>query len=207
MRIENYSVLLQRAIDAFASLPGVGGKTALRLALYTLRQEKDFATTFCNSILDMVNEVRFCKRCHNISDQEICSICNDVSRDSSVLCVVEGIRELIAIESTGRYHGYYHIIGGIISPVDKIFPTDLFLDDLPKRVEEEGIREVILALSATTEGDTTNFYIYRLLEELPVKVSVLSRGVSVGDELEYADEVTLGRSIEHRIAFEDTLGP
>ena len=205
MRIDQYSILLQKAIDAYSSLPGIGPKSALRLALYTLRQDKEYTRTICSNLLDFVENVRYCEQCHNISDEPLCSICSSPHRDSTLLCVVESVREVIAVENTGHFNGLYHVLGGLISPMDGVGPGDLFIDDLPERVKRDGIKEVILALSTTMEGDTTNFYIYRQLQDLEVKISALSRGVSVGDEIEYADDLTLGRSIDHRIDFEDTL--
>lgn len=205
MRLDTHSVLLQRAIDAFSSLPGIGPKSALRLALHTLRQDKEYAHVFCQNLLDFVDNIRFCKECHNISDHDVCSICKDPRRDRSTICVVESVREVIAIENTGHFKGVYHVLGGLISPMDGVSPSDLFLNDLPERVAASGAGEVILALSTTMEGDTTNFYIYRMLRDTGVVLTALSRGVSVGDDLEYADELTLGRSIDHRISFEDTL--
>ncbi len=205
MRIDDYSHLLQRAVDAFASLPGIGPKSGLRLALHLLRQEREFTHAFCEDIRRYIDGIRHCKVCHNICDEEVCTICADPKRDASMLCVVESVREVIAIERTGNFNGLYHVLGGIISPLDGIGPSDLFLRDLPERVRTEGVKEVLLALSTTMEGDTTNFYIYRMLKDIDVKISVISRGVSIGDELEYADELTLGRSIDHRIDFESTL--
>lgn len=202
---EGYSLLLQKAIDAFASLPGVGRKTALRLALFLLKQDKSFTHTFTEDLNNFIDRIHFCERCHNISDEPVCQICKDTRRDDSIVCVVENIRDVMAIERTGHFHGRYHVLGGLISPIDGLGPGDLFLDDLPDRVQEEGIKEVLLALSTTMEGDTTNFYIYRLLRDLDVKITVIARGVPMGDELEYADEVTLGRSIENRIDFTSTL--
>lgn len=202
---DDYSHLLQRAVDAFASLPGVGRKSALRLALFLLKQEKGFTYRIVDSLRDFVDGILYCEKCHNISDEVICSICSDTSRDPSTLCIVESVRDVMAIENTGQYNGLYHVLGGIISPMDGVGPTDLFLQDLPERIEKERIQEVILALSTTMEGDTTNFYIYRMLKDLPVKVSAIARGVAIGDELEYADDLTLGRSILQRIDFSETL--
>ncbi|MBR8713020.1 recombination mediator RecR [Porphyromonas levii] len=202
---DDYSFLLQRAIDAFSSLPGVGRKSALRLALFLLKQDKGFTHRIVDSLRDFVDGIQYCERCHNISDEVVCKICSDTGRDASTLCVVESVRDVMAIENTGQYTGLYHVLGGIISPMDGVGPADLFLQDLPKRVVDEGIKEVILALSTTMEGDTTNFYIYRMLKDLPVKISAIARGVAIGDELEYADDLTLGRSILQRIDFSDTL--
>ena len=202
---EGYSLLLQNAIDAFAGLPGVGRKTALRLALFLLKQEPDFTHRLTEDLNHFVDSIHFCERCHNISDDPVCPICKDPRRDDSIICVVENIRDVMAIERTGHFRGRYHVLGGLISPIDGLGPNDLFLSDLPLRVSTEGVKEVLLALSTTMEGDTTNFYIYRLLRDLDVKVSVIARGVPMGDDLEYADEVTLGRSIENRIDFTSTL--
>ncbi|KGL49792.1 recombination mediator RecR [Porphyromonas cangingivalis] len=205
MKIEDYSLLLQRAVDAFASLPGIGPKSGLRLALHLLKQEPAFTHGFCDDIRSYIDGIRHCRVCHNICDQDVCQVCSDPRRDESMICVVESVREVIAIERTGNFKGLYHVLGGIISPLDGIGPSDLYLQDLPERVRREGVKEVLLALSTTMEGDTTNFYIYRMLKDTGVKISVISRGVSIGDELEYADELTLGRSIDHRIDFESTL--
>ena len=202
---EGYSLLLQKAIDAFATLPGVGRKTALRLALFLLRQEKGFTHRLTEDLNTFVDQIHFCKHCHNISDEAVCPICKDPRRDDTLICVVENIRDVMAIERTGHFHGRYHVLGGLISPIDGLGPGDLFLSDLPERVLNEGIKEVLLALSTTMEGDTTNFYIYRLLRDLDVRITVIARGVPMGDDLEYADEVTLGRSIENRIDFASTL--
>lgn len=205
MKIEDHSLLLQRAVDAFASLPGIGPKSGLRLALHLLKQEPSFTHGFCDDIRSYIDGIRHCRVCHNICDQDVCQVCSDPRRDESMICVVESVREVIAIERTGNFKGLYHVLGGIISPLDGIGPSDLYLQDLPERVRREGVKEVLLALSTTMEGDTTNFYIYRMLKDTGVKISVISRGVSIGDELEYADELTLGRSIDHRIDFESTL--
>lgn len=205
MRIDDYSQLLQNAVDAFASLPGIGPKSGLRLALHLLKQEKSFTHTFAHNLTEYIDGIKHCRHCHNICDQEVCAICSDPKRDSSLLCVVESVREVIAIERTGNFKGLYHVLGGIISPLDGVSPSDLYLADLPDRILQGEVKEVLLALSTTMEGDTTNFYIYRLLKDTGVNISVISRGVAIGDELEYADELTLGRSIDHRIPFESTL--
>lgn len=202
---DDYSHLLQRAVDAFSSLPGVGRKSALRLALFLLKQEKNFTYRIVDNLRDFIDGIQHCEKCHNISDEMICKICSDESRDPSTLCVVESVRDVMAIENTGQYNGLYHVLGGIISPMNGVGPSDLFLNDLPKRVEKEGIKEIILALSTTMEGDTTNFYIYRMLRDLPVRISTIARGVAIGDELEYADDLTLGRSILQRIDFAETF--
>jgi len=195
------SALLEKAVSEFAKLPGVGRKTAMRLVLHLLRQETAVVDSFGQSIIRLKHEVRYCKVCHNISDTETCQICASPSRDKSLVCVVENIRDVMAVENTRQYRGLYHVLGGVISPMDGVGPGDLQIDSLVHRVEEGGIDEVILALGSTMEGDTTNFYIYRKLAHTGVKISVIARGISVGDELEYTDEVTLGRSIMARIPF------
>ena len=199
------SVLLEKAVNEFAKLPGVGRKTAMRFVLHLLRQDDATVEAFVNAILILKHEVKYCKICHNISDTETCRICANSSRDTSVVCVVENIRDVMAVEATQQYHGLYHVLGGVISPMDGIGPGDLQIESLVQRVHQGGIREVILALSTTMEGDTTNFYIYRKLEPTGVKLSVIARGISVGDELEYADEITLGRSIVNRTPYSGTL--
>ena len=195
------STLLEKAVGEFAKLPGVGWKTAMRLVLHLLRQDTAAVEAFGRAIVTLKHEVKYCKVCHNISDTETCRICASPQRDASVVCVVENIRDVMAVEATQQYRGLYHVLGGVISPMDGIGPGDLQIESLVQRVEVGGIEEVILALSSTMEGDTTNFYIYRKLEKYPVKLSVIARGISVGDELEYADEVTLGRSIVNRTPF------
>ena len=196
------SQLLEKAVDEFAKLPGVGRKTALRLVLHLLRQEDETVEALAEAISKMKREVKHCKVCHNISDTDTCPICADPRRDASVICVVENIQDVMAIENTQQFKGLYHVLGGIISPMDGIGPSDIEIDSLVERVRRGDISEVILALSPTMEGDTTNFYIFRKLAHLDVKLSVIARGVSVGDELEYADEVTLGRSIINRTPFD-----
>lgn len=198
------STLLENAVNEFARLPGIGRKTALRLALHLLRQDEERVTQLAESILKMRREITYCSVCHNISDRPICSICADAGRDSSLICVVENVKEVMAIEKTMQFRGLYHVLGGIISPIDGIGPSDLEIMSLEERVKKGEIREVILALSATMEGDTTNFYIFRRLQAFPVKVSIIARGVSIGDEIEYADEVTLGRSILNRTPFDES---
>ena len=199
------SRLLDNAVAELAKLPGIGNKTALRLALHLLRQDKDYALNLGHSIIEMREEIRYCARCHNISENDICPICSNPKRDSSVVCVVENVKDVITVEATREHKGLYHVLGGLISPLDGISPSDLEIDSLVDRVEKENITEVILALSPTMEGDTTNFYIYRKLAHLPVKVTMLARGLSIGNELEYADELTLGRSIQNRLLFSDTF--
>lgn len=195
------SALLEKAVGEFAKLPGIGRKTALRLVLYMLRQADDDVMGFADAISRLKKEVKYCKVCHNISDTDVCPICSDSRRDASQICVVENVQDVMAIENTQQYHGLYHVLGGIISPVDGIGPADLEIDSLVERVAQGGVKEVILALSSTMEGDTTNFFISRKLSSYPVKLSVIARGISVGDELEYTDEVTLGRSILNRTPF------
>lgn len=196
------SRLLERAVQEFAKLPGIGRKTALRLVLYMLRQEHAEVEQFADTIATMKREVKFCKVCHNISDHDVCPICSDARRDSATICVVENIQDVIAIENTQQFHGLYHVLGGLISPMDGIGPGELEISSLAQRVEDGDVKEVILALSTTMEGDTTAFYIFRKLAPFDVKVSIIARGVSVGNELEYTDEVTLGRSILNRTPFE-----
>ncbi len=201
--IQQYpSQLLEKAVQEFSKLPGIGRKTALRLVLYQLRQTPEEVQAFVEAIGKMKQEVHYCRRCHNISDSDICPICADSHRDSSTICVVENIQDVMAVENTQQYAGLYHVLGGVISPMDGIGPADLEIDSLVERVANEDIKEVILALSSTMEGDTTNFYIFRKLASYDVKLSVIARGIPVGDELEYADEVTLGRSILNRTPFE-----
>jgi recombination protein recR len=196
------SQLLERAVESFSQLPGVGRKTALRLVLHLLRQSTEDIDSFADAITRVKHDVKYCKVCHNISDTDVCSICSDPRRDASVVCVVENIQDVMAIENTQQFHGLYHVLGGIISPMDGIGPNDLEIESLVKRVEEGEVKEIILALASTMEGDTTNFYISRKLKDKQVKLSVIARGISVGDELEYTDEVTLGRSILNRTPFD-----
>ncbi len=195
------SVLLENAVNELAALPGVGRKTALRLALYILRRDPGYAERLSSSLLALRRDINYCRECHNICDTDICGICANPARDHSTVCVVENVKEVMAIENTAQFHGVYHVLGGIISPIEGIGPADLEIDSLVERVSQGGINEIILALSSTMEGDTTNFYIYRKLEKTGVKLTVIARGISIGDELEYTDEVTLGRSIVNRIPF------
>ena len=206
MNIDKYpSKLLENAVNEFSKLPGIGRKSALRLVLHLLRQDVEAVNYFGNSMIQLRNEIKHCKICHNISDTDICQICNNHSRNQSVICVVENIRDVMSVENTQQFNGLYHVLGGIISPMDGIGPAELEIESLVNRVEKGDIIEVILALSTTMEGDTTNFYIYKQLKDFDVKTSTIARGISVGDELEYADEVTLGRSIVYRIPFENSL--
>ncbi len=201
--IQQYpSQLLEKAVQEFSKLPGIGRKTALRLVLYQLRQDPEDVQSFVEAIAKMKQKVHYCRRCHNISDSDLCPICADSRRDASTICVVENIQDVLAVENTQQYTGLYHVLGGVISPMDGIGPADLEIDSLVERVAHEDIKEVILALSSTMEGDTTNFYIFRKLGSSDVKLSIIARGIPVGDELEYADEVTLGRSILNRMPFD-----
>jgi recombination protein recR len=196
------SKLLENAVYEIALLPGIGKRTALRLALHLLKQPNAQVERLASALVSLRNNITYCKKCYNISDTEICDICASFHRDPSVLCVVEDIRDVMAIENTGQYSGLYHVLGGKISPIDGIGPNELHITSLVKRVKEESIKEIIFALSNTIEGDTTNFYIFKQLEGLEITTSTIARGISVGDELEYTDEVTLGRSILHRVPFE-----
>lgn len=199
------SHLLDAAVSELSKLPGIGRKTALRLALHLLRRDSSEAEALGQSIIDMRRNICYCSRCHNISESEICGICSDSSRDPSVICVVETVKDVITVEATHEHRGLYHVLGGVISPLDGVSPSDLEIDSLVERVRNEGIREVILALGATIEGDTTNYYIFRKLAPLDVEITILARGVSIGNNLEYTDELTLGRSILNRIPFKDTF--
>lgn len=195
------SQLLERAVDEFAKLPGIGSKTAMRLVLHLLRQDVKAVEAFGQSVIRLRQEVKFCHICHNISDTETCDICSNPRRDQSTICVVENIQDVMAIEATQQYRGTYHVLGGVISPMDGIGPSDLHIQSLVERVALGNISEVILALSPTMEGDTTNFYLYRKLSDSNVKISVIARGIAQNDELQYTDEVTLGRSIVNRTLF------
>ena len=199
------SILLENAVNELASLPGIGRKTALRLALYMLRRDVSYTEGFASALVALRKDVRYCKVCHNICDNEVCAICNDPRREHSLICVVENIKEVMAIENTGQFRGVYHVLGGIISPMDGIGPNDLEIESLVQRVANDEIKEVILALSTTMEGDTTNFFIYRKLAPYNIPVTTIARGVSIGDEIEYADEITLGRSIINRTNFRDAI--
>ena len=197
------SELLEKAVQEFSKLPGIGRKTALRLVLNLLRREEDEVLQFTETIARMRQEVKHCRICHNISDSDVCPICSDPRRDTATICVVENIQDVMAVENTQQFQGLYHVLGGVISPMDGIGPGDLEIDSLVERVREGGVKEVILALSSTMAGDTTNFYIFRKLAPFTeVKLTIIARGISVGDELEYTDEVTLGRSILNRTPFE-----
>lgn len=201
--IQQYpSQLLQKAVEEFAKLPGIGRKTALRLVLHLLRREPEEVERFAEAVAKLRREVKYCSVCHNICDDDVCAICADKNRDRSLICVVENVQDVMAVEATMQYHGLYHVLGGVISPMDGVGPGDIEIDSLVERVARGGVREVILALGSTMEGDTTNFYIYRKLSQYDVRLSVIARGISVGDELEYTDEVTLGRSILNRTLFD-----
>jgi recombination protein RecR len=198
------SVLLENAVNEFARLPGIGRKTALRLILHLLRQETSAVDNFSQSLTALKHGVKYCTVCHNICDDDVCPTCLDRTRDKSTICVVENIKEVMAIENTMQFKGLYHVLGGIISPIDGIGPADLEIESLVGRVSRGEIKEIILALSTTMEGDTTNFYIYKKLSPYDVKISMIARGISIGDEIEYADEVTLGRSILNRTLFNES---
>ena len=199
------SVLLENAVNELSTLPGIGRKTALRLALNILRRDLNYIEGFASALVALRRDIQYCRVCHNICDEEVCSICADLHRDHSIVCVVENIKEVMAIENTGQFRGVYHVLGGIISPIEGIGPSDLQIDSLVQRVASGEVKEVILALSTTMEGDTTKFFIYRKLSPYDIKISVIARGVSIGDEIEYADEITLGRSIVNRTSFNDSI--
>lgn len=199
------SVLLENAVAQLSKLPGIGEKTALRLALHLLRQDPETAISLGNALIEMRENVRYCSVCHNISEKEVCDLCADSRRDPSLICVVENVKDVITIEATHEFRGRYHVLGGVISPLDGISPSDLEIDSLVERVKQGDVREIILALNPTIEGDTTNYYIYRKISPYNVEISLLARGLSIGNELEYTDELTLGRSILNRIPFSDTF--
>ena len=199
------SKLIETAVDQFAMLPGVGRKTALRLALNLLQMDKEEVNRFGQAFIDLRNHINYCGECHNISDLEVCDICVNPTRDESLICVVEDIRDVMAIENTHQFKGKYHVLGGIISPMDGVGPSDLNIDSLVEKVAKGQVQEVIMALSTTMEGDTTNFYLFKKLKDYSLKMSVIARGISIGDQLEYADEVTLGRSIINRTPYENSL--
>jgi len=202
------SKILEEAVNEFAKLPGIGKRTALRLVLHLLKQSPSELERFGNTFIRLKNDIRYCQNCNNISDTDICSICSDRKRDSSLICVVEDFRDIIAIENTNQFNGHYHVLGGIISPMDGIGPNDLNIEKLLSKIATKEIKEIIMALSATMEGDTTVFYLYKkimLLDSSGLKFTTIARGVSIGDELEYADELTLGRSIQNRTPYENSL--
>jgi len=196
------SKLLENLVYNISQLSGIGKRSALRIALEILRKPKEYSRDLSESIFDFKNEIKFCLECHNISDKDICDLCSDSSRDKSILCIVEDIRDVIAIENTNLYNGLYHVLGGVISPIEGIGPEDLKISSLENRIIDGKVEEVIFALSSTIEADTTSFYIYKILKKLDIKVSVLARGIPVGDQLEYTDEVTLARSIQNRRPYE-----
>lgn len=201
------SSLLENAVNEFAKLPGIGKKTALRLVLHLIKQEANDVTQFSEAVSKMREEIKFCSRCHNISDTELCNICSNRSRKQEMLCVVENIRDVIAIESTQQFNGVYHVLGGIISPLDGIGPDQLTIDSLVNRVQQESITEIIFALNANIQGDTTIYYISKKLKGIPVKITTIARGIAFGGELEYADEMTLAKSISNRIPVENFIVP
>jgi recombination protein RecR len=202
----NYSSkLLELAVEEFSKLPGIGKKTALRLVLNLLKREKDEVDRFASAIKNLRDGIRYCKQCHNISDVEICQLCSNPNRDAFTLCVVEDIRDVMAVENTQQYKGLYHVLGGVISPMEGIGPQHLNIESLIQKVRSGEVKEIIFALSTTMEGDTTNFYIYKKLKEYTIKVSTIARGIAFGDELEYADEITLGRSIANRLPYESSI--
>ncbi len=203
--MEFSSKLLENAVYHMSQLPGVGKRTALRLVLHLLKQPETQTHQMAEALLAMRNDIKFCEKCHNISDVKLCEICANPNRDESVICVVEDIRDVMAIENTSQYKGLYHVLGGKISPLDGVGPQDLTIISLVDKVKNAQVKEIIFALSSTLEGDTTNFYIYKQIEPYNIQTSTIARGISVGDELEYADEVTLGRSILHRVPFETSL--
>jgi recombination protein RecR len=203
--MEFSSKLLERAVNEMSQLPGIGKRTALRLVLHMLRQPKEQTLALTEALQTMRQDVKFCKSCHNISDIELCEICSNPNRNAEIICVVEDVRDVMAIENTSSFKGLYHVLGGKISPMDGIGPHDLNIESLVKKVKENTVSELIFALSSTMEGDTTNFYIYKQIKDFNVATSTIARGISVGDELEYADEITLGRSIVNRIPFETSI--
>lgn len=203
--MEFSSKLLENAVNEIAQLPGIGKRTALRLALHLLKVPKENTFHLTQALNNLREQINFCSSCHNLSDLPLCEICSNPSRDDSLLCVVEDIRDVIAIENTGHYKGYYHVLGGIISPIDGVGPKDLNIDSLEQKVQQNKVKEIIFALSATMEADTTNFFIYKVLAPYDVKTSTIARGIPVGDELEYTDEVTLGRSIQKRVPYENSI--
>jgi len=199
------SSLVQKAVEEIAQLPGIGQRSAMRLVLHLLRQPKDFSERLSVAIATLRAQIRYCTTCHNISDTEQCSICANPLRDKRIICVVEDVRDVMAVEATGQFRGVYHVLGGKIAPMEGIGPNDLTIDALLNRVEEQDVHEIIFALGSTMEGDTTNYYIFKKLEKYSLTFSAISRGIGVGDELEYADELTLGRSISQRIPFETSM--
>ena len=201
------SKLLENAVNEMSQLPGIGKRTALRLVLHLLKQPAEQTEMLSSALTAMRNDIQYCKECNTISDADICGICSNASRDKSIICVVEDVRDVMALENTGMFKGVYHVLGGKISPIEGVGPSQLKITSLVEKVKEGNVAEIIFALSSTMEGDTTNFYIYRQIKEYEVKTSTIARGIAVGDELEYADEVTLGRSLLNRIPFETSIKP
>lgn len=203
--MEFSSKLLEKAVNEMAQLPGIGKRTALRLVLHLLKQPKEQTVFLAQALTTMREEVKFCKSCHNISDAELCEICSNTKRNHQIICVVEDIRDVMAIENTAQFRGIYHVLGGKISPIDGVGPSQLNINSLVEKAKSGNVNEIIFALSSTMEGDTTNFYIYKQIQDYKIVATTIARGISVGDELEYADEVTLGRSILHRVPFENAF--
>ena len=199
------SKLVENAVKQLSSLPGIGKKSALRLVLHMLNQEKQNINQFGNSFIDLINNINYCSECYSISDQEICEICSDHKRDRSTICVVEDIRVMMAVENTLQFKGIYHVLGGLISPMDGIGPSDIKVEELVQKVQNGEVKEIIFALSTTMEGDTTNFYLFRRLKDINIKISSIARGIAIGDELEYTDEITLGTAISRRLPYENSL--
>ena len=199
------SKLVENAVNQLSSLPGIGKKSALRLVLHMIKQEKQNINQFGNSFIDLINNINYCSECFSISDNQKCEICSDQKRDKSTICVVEDIRVMIAVESTMQFKGVYHVLGGLISPMDGIGPSDIKVEELIQKVQKSEVKEIIFALSTTMEGDTTNFYLFRRLKDLNITISSIARGISIGDELEYADEITLGTAISSRLPYENSL--
>ena len=200
------SKLLDKAVEQFSILPGIGKRSALRLVLHLLKLEKEEVMEFALSLTDLKQHINYCQFCHNISDDKTCEICRNPKRNAKILCVVEDIRDVIAIENTQQFYGRYHVLGGVISPIDGIGPQDLTINSLIDRIEKDDVDEIIMALGSTMEGDTTNFFIFKKLKDLTVNISTISRGMAVGEQLEYTDEITLGKSIKNRIPYEQSLG-
>ena len=199
------SKLVENAVNQLSSLPGIGKKSALRLVLHMIKQEKQNINQFGNSFIDLINNINYCSECFSISDNQKCEICSDHKRDKSTICVVEDIRVMMAVESTMQFNGIYHVLGGLISPMDGIGPSDIKVEELIQKVQNSEVKEIIFALSTTMEGDTTNFYLFRRLKDLNITISSIARGISIGDELEYADEITLGTAISSRLPYENSL--
>jgi|TARA_B100000780_G_scaffold27121_1_gene17169 recombination protein RecR len=199
------SELVKNAVDQLSTLPGVGKRSALRLALHLLKKDKDQVEKFGNSFIELINNINYCKKCFTISDSDICQVCSNINRDNAIICVVEDIRIMMAIENTMQFKGVYHVLGGLISPMDGISPNDLKIEELINKVEQGNINEVIFALSSTMEGDTTNYYLFKKLKDKNIKVSSIARGIAIGDELEYTDEVTLGTALSSRLPYSDNI--